>query len=104
MKVPVFDGKRSKYNLEQAKSAIAENGQETEYTRRTIVNEVVESSANVKASQKKVQQSELLLQQATQAYKLAQTRFDAGVITNLELLDGSTAVSEKPPDAAQIKN
>lgn len=94
VKVPVFDGKRSKYNLVQAKSAIQVNDQETEYTRRTIVNEVVESSANVKASQKKVQQSELLLQQATQAYKLAQTRFDAGVITNLELLDGSTAVSE----------
>ncbi len=94
VKVPIFDGKRSKYNLAQAKSAIVVNDQETEYTRRTIVNEVVESAANVKASQKKVEQSELQLRQATEAYKLAQNRFASGVITNLELLDGSTAVSE----------
>jgi Outer membrane protein len=94
VKVPIFDGKRSKYNLVQAKSAIISNDQEAEYARRTIVNEVVESSANVKASQKKVEQSELQLRQATEAYKLAQNRFSAGVITNLELLDGSTAVSE----------
>jgi len=94
VKIPIYDGKRSKYNLVQAKSAIQVNDQETEYTRRTIVNEVVESTANVKASLKKVQQSELQLEQAIQAYKLAQTRFDSGVITNLELLDGSTAVSE----------
>ena len=58
------------------------------------MNEVVEGEANVKASHKKVEQGELQLKQATQAYLLAKARFDSGVITNLELLDGSTAVSE----------
>jgi len=93
-KVPVFDGKRNKYNLAQAQSAIQSNDQETEIARRNIVNEVVEGEANVKASQKKVDQGELQLRQATQAYTLAKTSFDSGVITNLELLEGSTAVSE----------
>jgi len=94
LKVPIFDGKRIKYNLAQAQSAIQTNDQETEIARRGIVNEVVEGEANVKASQKKVEQSELQLKQATQAYALAKVRFDSGVITNLELLEGSTAVSE----------
>lgn len=94
VKIPIFDGKRNKYNLVQAQSAIQVNDQETEIARRTIVNEVVEGEANVKASQKKVEQGELQLQQATQAYSLAKVRFDSGVITNLELLEGSTAVSE----------
>jgi outer membrane protein len=94
LKIPVFDGKRNKYNLAQAQSAIQSNDQETEIARRNIVNEVVEGEANVKASQKKVEQGELQLRQATQAYTLAKTSFDAGVITNLELLEGSTAVSE----------
>jgi outer membrane protein TolC len=94
LKVPIFDGKRIKYNLAQAQSAIQTNDQETEITRRGIVNEVVESEANVKASQKKVEQGELQLQQATHAYTLAKVRFESGVITNLELLEGSTAVSE----------
>ena len=94
LKVPIFDGKRKMYNLAQAQSAIQSNDQETEIARRGIVNEVVEGEANVKASQKKVEQGELQLRQAIQAYSLAKARFDAGVITNLELLEGSTAVSE----------
>jgi len=94
LKVPLFDGRRNKYNLVQARSAIFENDQETEIARRTIVNEVVESEANVNASKKKVDQSVLQLLQASQAYTLGRVRFESGVITNLELLDGSTSVSE----------
>jgi outer membrane protein len=94
VKIPIFDGKRNKFNLIQAQSAIQVNNQETEIARRSIVNEVVEGEANVKASQKKVEQGELQLRQASQAYSLAKVRFDSGVITNLELLEGSTAVSE----------
>ena len=94
MKVPIFDGKRSKYNVKQAESAILSNDQDTEIARRGIVNEVVEAEANLKASAKKVAQSELQLKQATKAYSLAQAKFEAGVITNLELIEGSTAVSE----------
>ena len=94
VKVPIFDGKRQKYNQIQAKSAILVNDQETEIARRSIVNEVVENEANVQASQQKVSQGELQLRQASQAFELAKVRFESGVITNLELLEGSTAVSE----------
>jgi outer membrane protein TolC len=94
IKVPIFDGKRVKYNLAQAQSAISANDQDTEIARRGIVNEVVEAEANVKAAGKKVTQSELQLKQASDAYSLAKVKFDAGVITNLELIEGSTTVSE----------
>ncbi len=94
LKIPIFDAKRQKYNQIQAQSAIQVNDQETEITRRNIVNEVVENEANVKASIQKVGQGELQLQQATQAYDLAKVKFDSGVITNLELLESATTVSE----------
>jgi len=94
VKIPIFDGKRNKFNLTQAQSAIQVNDQETEIARRGIVNEVVECEANVAASLKKVEQGELQLKQAAQAYSLAKVRFESGVITNLELLEGSTTVSE----------
>ena len=94
IKVPIFDGKRNKYKLIEAKSSISANDQDTEVSRRTIIGEVIEGETSLKASQKKVDQSALQLRQASQAYDLAKARFDAGVITNLELLDGSTAVSE----------
>lgn len=94
LKIPIFDGKRNRYNRVQAKSAIQSNENETEILRRNIINEVVESEANVKASQLKVEQSKLQFKQASDAFSLAKVRYEAGVITNLELLDGATVVSE----------
>ncbi len=94
LKIPIFDGYRSKYNTLQAKSAIQINDDETEITRRNVINDVVESEAGVTASQKKVEQSELQYKQATDAYNLAKISYESGVITNLELLDNSTALSE----------
>ena len=94
LRIPILDGKRKSYNLVQAQSAIQVNNQETEIARRAIVGEIVEAGANLEASQKKVDQSQLQLRQAIQAYSLAKVRFESGVITNLELIEGSTAVSE----------
>jgi len=94
LKIPIFDANRSKYTKIQASNDIQGNNQETELVRRTIVNEVVESKANTESALKKVHQSELQLRQANEAYSLAQTNFEAGAITNLDLLDSSTSVSE----------
>ena len=62
--------------------------------KRNISNEVVESRANALSALKKVKQSELQLQQATQAYELAEVSYKSGTITNLDLLDSYTALSE----------
>ena len=94
LKIPVFDAYRKKFNLVQAQSAIQSNDQDTEIARRGIENEVTEAEANLSASQKKVSQSELQLKQALQAYDLANVKFESGVITNLELIESSTSVSE----------
>jgi outer membrane protein TolC len=94
LKVPIFDANRSKYTKIQANAELEGNQQETELTRRNITNEVVECRANAEAAQKKVKQSELQLQQALQAYDLADVSYKAGAITNLDLLDSYTALSE----------
>ncbi|MEI8085592.1 MAG: TolC family protein [Paludibacter sp.] len=94
LKVPIFDANRSKHIKIQANADIEGNHQETELARRNITNEVVESKANAESTLKKVAQSELQLSQAQQAYALAETSFQAGVITNLDLLDSFTAVAE----------
>jgi len=94
IKVPIFDANRSKFSKIQANSDIQGNVQETELARRTIVNEVVESKANAQSALKKVAQSELQVEQAQQAYSLAETSYQAGAITNLDLLDSFTSLSE----------
>jgi outer membrane protein len=92
--VPIYDGNKTKYNILQAKSAISSINYENESTRRTITSEVAEAQAYMNAAKKKVTQFELQLKQALKAYSLAQTSFSSGTITNLDLLDANTAVSE----------
>ena len=93
-KLPIFDGYKVKYNRQQIQSEINSVEQDTELARRNITNEVVENRANVDAALKKIGQQELQLEQAQQAYELAQTSFQAGTITNLDLLDSETALAE----------
>jgi len=94
LKVPLFDGMKNKYNLSEAQSAITALSFESEYTKRNISNEVYESEALMVAAYKKVNQFELQLKQALKAYSLAETSFKSGAITNLDLLDANTSVSE----------
>jgi outer membrane protein TolC len=94
LKVPIFDANRSKYAKIQANADIEGNQQETELVRRNITNEIVESRANAEAALKKVNQSELQFQQAMQAYEMAKVSYESGTVTNLDLLDNYTALSE----------
>jgi outer membrane protein len=92
--VPIFDGMKTKYNLLQTQSAISSLDFESEGTRRTISSEVKEAREYVISASEKEEMSALQLEQALKAYSLAETSFRSGVITNLELLDANTAVSQ----------
>jgi outer membrane protein len=94
LKIPLFDGMKNKYNLSQAQSAITSQGYESELTKRNISNELYEAEAYMFAAEKKINQFELQLAQALKANSLAETSFKSGVITNLDLLDANTSVSE----------
>lgn len=94
LRIPVFDGLKTKYNVLQAQSAINSLSYESESTRRTISNELLESEAYIEAAEKKVTQFELQMEQALKAYSLAETSFRSGMVTNLDLLDANSAVSE----------
>jgi outer membrane protein len=94
LRVPIFDGMKTRYNLLQAKSAITSLSYEAEYTKRNISSELSEAEANLYAAEKKISQYILQLEQAVRAYYLAETSFKSGTITNLDLLDANTSVSE----------
>jgi outer membrane protein len=93
-KYPLFDGTRTKYSLLQAKSAMQITSLETDIAKRNISSEVTENQENIYSALKKVEHNWLQLNQAQEAFALAQTSFKAGSITNLDMLDAATAVSE----------
>jgi outer membrane protein len=94
LSVPIFDGMKTKYNLLQAQSAINTVTFETDNAKRSITTEVKEAEAYMNTAKQKVMQFELQADQALKAYSLAETSFRSGTITNLELLDADTMVSE----------
>lgn len=94
LRIPLFDGMKNKYSISQAQSSITSMSYESELTKRNVSDELYEAEAYMHAAEKKVKQFELQLEQALKAYSLAETSFLAGVITNLDLLDSNTAVSE----------
>ncbi|MCX6255593.1 MAG: TolC family protein [Bacteroidia bacterium] len=94
LRIPLFDGMKNKYNLSQAQSAVTSLSYESEFAKRNISNELYEAEAYMFAAEKKIDQFELQLAQALKAYSLAETSFKSGMITNLDLLDANTAVSE----------
>lgn len=94
LRIPIYDGSKTKFNLMQARSSITSISYETEYTRRNISTELSEAETYMFSAGKKVSQYELQLAQAMKAYSLAETSFRSGTITNLDLLDSNTSVSE----------
>ena len=94
LRIPIYDGSRTKYSRLQARSAISSISYESEYTKRNISTELSEAETYMIAAGKKVSQYELQLTQALKAYSLAETSFTSGSITNLDLLDSNTSLSE----------
>lgn len=94
LRISIYDGSKTKYNRLQARSVITSISYESEYTKRNISTELSEAETSMVAAGKKVNQYELQLAQALKAYSLAETSFRSGSITNLDLLDSNTSVSE----------
>jgi outer membrane protein len=94
LRIPIFDGMKNKYTLAQVQSSITSLSYESEYTQRNVSNDLADAEAYLMAAEKKVTQYNLQLEQALKAYSLAVTSFNSGVITNLDLLDSNTSVSE----------
>lgn len=94
VKVPIFDAYRNKNSLLQAKSSITSSQLDMEVTKRNVINEVVENDANQIAALKKIEQFKMQQLQAQEALNLAETSYQNGTVTNLDLLDATTSLSE----------
>ena len=94
LKVPIFDANKKENNTLLAQSSIVSSRLDEELMRRSISTEIVEARLNIESAEKKVKQIELQLQQAIKALHLAEVSYKSGVITNLDLLDATTSLSE----------
>ncbi len=92
--IPIYDASRNNISTQLAGSSIRSNSYELDLTRRTITNEVMENINALKSAISKSDLFAMQLSQAKRALELADLKFKAGTLTNLDLLDAENAVSE----------
>jgi outer membrane protein len=94
LRIPIYDASRTKNTISLAQSRFLSSQHEKDITSLEITNEVVNYYQKELAATKKVEQTQLQVDQAKRAFDLANTSYAAGVITNLDLLDATTSLSE----------
>jgi outer membrane protein len=94
VQVPIFDGFRTT-GLEQEAEAKLLAARERKHAVETQVRaDIMDAMSDLRSSREKLQTSELNVEQAESAVGLAKTKYEAGVITNLDLLDAQTALEQ----------
>ncbi|HVP07409.1 MAG TPA: TolC family protein [Candidatus Acidoferrum sp.] len=94
LKIPVFNGYRTKRRVEEADANLNSARAHSTDLERQILSEVRQAIAGVNSSQEKIASTETQVRQAEQAVSMARVRYNAGVITNLDLLDAETSLSQ----------
>jgi outer membrane protein len=94
LQIPVFNGRRSHYMTVGARADLAAAKARTAGIEQQVVSEVNQAVEALKASLDKIRNSEIQVQQAEEAISLANTQYEAGVVTNLDLLDAQTAYAQ----------
>jgi outer membrane protein len=94
IQVPIFNGYRTRTKVDETRAKVNAAEAHTRDIERQIASETQQAIADVQASLEKIQTSELQIKQAEQAVAMAETRYNIGVITNLDLLDAQTSLSQ----------
>jgi outer membrane protein TolC len=94
LNVPLFDGYRTRGLEEEANANLDAAEHHKADVESRVRSEVAQAIADLRATGERLQTAELDVQQAKTALDLAKVKFDAGVITNLDLLDAQTALQE----------
>jgi outer membrane protein len=94
LKIPVFNGQKTKHQEAEADANLNSVRAHTVDLERQIRSEVLQAMASVNSSLEKIASTETQVRQAEKAVSMARVRYTAGVITNLDLLDAETTLSQ----------
>lgn len=101
--LPLYNGHRVKQQIEIAKLNYQLLQYTTETQQLTLKSDLEQAQNDVKAAQRKLEMYAQQVQQAQYAVKLANTRYQNGVITTLDLLTSQTALEESQLGELQFR-
>jgi outer membrane protein TolC len=94
LQFPLFDGHRTKHQKYEAEASLRSAKAYTEDLKQQIATDVQQAIASAGASLEKIENAEIQVKQAEEAVSIAKTKYEAGVVTNLDLLDTQTTLTQ----------
>lgn len=94
LSVPVYEGGRRSYGRQLAKSKVRTAIEQTDLIRKQIDQEVSQNFYNLQSGYAKIENLQLQVEMAREAYRQAEANYKAGSITNLEYLTSATNLSD----------
>jgi outer membrane protein len=92
--IPIFDGRLGRALKAEAEAGLTAIKNRTRELEDMIRSEVLQAVSDVRASEEKLRSVEVNIEQAQKALEFARARYEAGTITNLDLLDTEDAFVE----------
>ncbi len=94
VQLPLYNGHRTRAEVEAAEANVSVARSRTRALERQVSADVQQAVAAVRASREKIATTTVQVRQATEALALARTRYQAGVVTNLDVLDAETLLAQ----------
>ncbi len=103
LSVPIFSSARPNYQTKIAKINLQANTYALEAQKLSLNKDIAQAKNDVDATQNKLMNYELQVEQANEAVSLANVRYKGGVITNLELLTAQTNLQDAQLGKIQLE-
>lgn len=103
LQVPLFEGFATERQIEEAEAEVAAAEARLADVRRQVHMRIEQSTADLRARLDQLETTALRVEQAQSAAELARTRYDAGTITNLELLEAETELQRARLDQTEVR-
>ncbi|MCL5028076.1 MAG: TolC family protein [Bacteroidetes bacterium] len=92
--IPIFNGNRTDAKVEESEANLKSSSQEILVLERKIKTEVQSALSDLMTNKSKLNTTKIQVKQAQEAVDRAEMQYRDGVITNLDLIDSETALSE----------
>lgn len=103
LNIPIFTSARPNYQTKIAKINLQASTYSLEAQKLSLNKDIAQAKNDVDATQRKLKNYELQVDQANEALSLANSRYRGGVITNLELLTAQTNLQDAQLGKIQLE-
>ncbi|MFB6273876.1 MAG: TolC family protein [Salinibacter sp.] len=103
LNVPLFEGFATRRRVEEAQAQVQAAEARLMDVRRQVSTRVEQAASDLRALLNRLASTRLRVEQARAAARLARTRYEAGTITNLELLEAETALRQARLERTEVQ-